>query len=45
MAKDLGDKVRYFEAPDGVHDYLIFTWHEPERTNTLKEINQWLKTL
>ncbi|KAF8183121.1 Alpha/Beta hydrolase protein [Pholiota molesta] len=45
MAKDLGDKVRYFEAPDGVHDYLIFTWHEPERTNTMKEINQWLKTL
>lgn len=45
MTKDLGDKVRYFEAPDGVHDFLIFTWHEPEWTNAFKEINSWLKTL
>jgi len=35
-------KVRYFEAPDGIHDYLVFTWHEPERTNTFKAINKWV---
>lgn len=44
MMKDLGDKLRYYEAPDAVHDYLIFTWHEPERTETLREINLWLKS-
>ena len=51
MVKDLGEgngvkegegKVRYFEAPDGFHDYLIFPFHEPERTNTLIEINKWV---
>lgn len=51
MIKDLGEgngvepgegKVRYFEAPHGIHDYLVFSWHEPERTDTLKEINRWI---
>ncbi|KAF9486219.1 alpha/beta-hydrolase [Pholiota conissans] len=45
MARDLGDKLRYFEAPDGVHDFMIFGWHEPERTNALKEINKWMQSL
>lgn len=35
-------KVKYYEAKDGVHDYLLFTWHEPERGETLKEIARWL---
>jgi acetyl esterase/lipase len=52
MVADLGEgngvkpnegKVRYIEAPDAVHDYLCFPWHEPERTDTLKEINEWVK--
>lgn len=51
MVKDLGEgngvkegegKVRYLEAPDAIHDYLIFTWHEPERTQALKAINDWV---
>jgi hypothetical protein len=35
-------KVRYFEAPDGFHDYLVFAFHEPERTDTLVGINKWV---
>ncbi|KAF8070528.1 Alpha/Beta hydrolase protein [Lyophyllum atratum] len=42
MVKDLADQVTYFEVKDGVHDYLIFTWHEPERTETLKAIAKWV---
>ena len=51
IVKDLGEgngvkegegKVRYFEAPDGFHDYLVFTSYEPERTKTLVEINKWV---
>ena len=43
MVKDLSEeKVHYFEAPDGCHDYLVLTFHEPERTNTLVEINKWV---
>lgn len=51
MIKDLGEgngveegegKVRYYEVPDGIHDYIVFPWHEPERTNTLVEINKWV---
>ena len=52
MVADLGEgngvkpnegKVRYYEAPDAIHDYIAFPWHEPERTDTLKEINEWVK--
>ena len=50
LIKDLGEddgtagegKVRFYDAPDAVHDYLIFHWHEPERTQTLKAISEWL---
>ncbi len=51
MAADIGEgdgvreaegKVRWYEAPDGVHDYLVFPWHEPERTETFKAIDKWL---
>ncbi|KAG6876106.1 hypothetical protein C0993_005489 [Termitomyces sp. T159_Od127] len=42
MMKDLGDQVTYYEAKDGIHDYLIFEWHEPERTETLKAIAKWV---
>jgi acetyl esterase/lipase len=51
MVRDIGEgngmideegKVRYLEVPDGIHDYLIFSWHEPERTDTLKAIAEWV---
>ncbi|KAF5354962.1 hypothetical protein D9756_005368 [Leucocoprinus leucothites] len=51
MFKDLGEgnglsdregKVRYFEAPDGFHDFLIFPWHQPEVKNTLAAISEWI---
>ena len=53
MAKDLGSgngvgenegKVRYLEAPDAIHDFIAFEWHEPERSSTLKEIANWIAT-
>jgi acetyl esterase/lipase len=45
MRKDLGDDVKYYEATDGIHDYLVFSWHDPERTDTLKEIARWIATI
>ncbi|KAJ7783274.1 alpha/beta-hydrolase [Mycena metata] len=44
MAKDMGHKARYLEAEDGVHDFVVFDggWHEPERTDTLTAIAQWV---
>ncbi|KAG6841871.1 hypothetical protein C0991_005601 [Blastosporella zonata] len=42
MVKDLGDQVTYYEAKDGIHDYLVFQWHDPERTETLKTIAKWV---
>jgi acetyl esterase/lipase len=52
MIKDLGEgngvqegdgKVRYHEAPDAIHDYLVATWHEPERSDTLRAIAEWVE--
>ncbi|KAJ7178440.1 endoplasmic reticulum protein [Mycena crocata] len=45
MSKDMGDaKVRYLEATDAVHDFLVFDmgWHEPERGDTLTAIAEWV---
>ena len=42
MLADMGEeKVTYFEAPDAVHDYLIFSWH-PHTPPTLAAIAAWL---
>ncbi|EIW51692.1 alpha/beta-hydrolase [Trametes versicolor FP-101664 SS1] len=29
-------------VPDAVHDFMVFTWHEPERTEALKRVGKWL---
>jgi acetyl esterase/lipase len=52
MVRDLGEgdgiekgegKVRYWEEPDAVHDYLTLPYHEPERTLTVKAIGDWIE--
>lgn len=35
-------QVTYYFAPDAVHDYIPLLWHEPERTETLKAIADWV---
>ncbi|KAJ2976057.1 hypothetical protein NUW54_g11632 [Trametes sanguinea] len=29
-------------VPDAVHDFMVFTWHEPERTEALRRVCNWL---
>lgn len=42
LLKDLGsDNVKYLESPDATHDFLTASWHEPERTDTLKALGKW----
>jgi acetyl esterase/lipase len=43
MQRDLGDKVRYYEGHDAVHDFIFFPFFEPERTLALGVISDWLK--
>ncbi|KAJ7217967.1 Alpha/Beta hydrolase protein [Mycena pura] len=45
MAKHIGEQVRYLEAKDSVHDYVIFNFQEPERGMTLTAIAEWVATL
>jgi acetyl esterase/lipase len=46
MLKDLGEEnVKYYEAVDGIHDYLPISWHEPERTDTFKALAKWIQTV
>ncbi|RDB28750.1 Esterase [Hypsizygus marmoreus] len=45
MAKDLGKDLYYYEAKDAVHDFLVLEWHEPERTETLEAIANWLAVI
>ena len=43
MVRDLGeDKVTAYEAPDCMHDFLAFTWREPERTEVLELLSSWV---
>jgi acetyl esterase/lipase len=42
LETDLGkNHVKYLEQPDGTHDFLGHSWHEPERTETLVDIAKW----
>ena len=44
MMEDLGEElVTYNEVDGAVHDYLIFGWHDPDRTVTSRKILKWLK--
>ena len=40
-----GHNVTYTEYPDAFHDFLMLTQLEPERTDSLKKIDTWLKSL
>ena len=42
MKRDLGEKVRYHEARDAVHDFVLFPFCEPERTLALDAIAAWI---
>jgi acetyl esterase/lipase len=43
MKRDLGEKMRYYEAEDAVHDFILFPFCEPERTLALGAISDWLE--
>ncbi|KAI0093135.1 Alpha/Beta hydrolase protein [Irpex rosettiformis] len=46
MTKDMGaNLVTYIEESLAVHDFLIHTWHEPERTECLRLVAQWIEEL
>jgi acetyl esterase/lipase len=44
MVGELGEAVTYYEAPDGIHDYTCFEWHEPERSATFVQIANWMQS-
>lgn len=46
LANDIGEEnVTYLEYPEATHDLLTLTWHEPERTEALKELRKWIQSL
>lgn len=40
-----GVKVVSDISPDAVHDFVVFTWHEPEYTDTLRRIAKWIEEM
>ncbi|RDX54212.1 alpha/beta-hydrolase [Lentinus brumalis] len=40
-----GVKVTEDFPPDAVHDFVVFKWHEPERTEVLKRVSKWIDSL
>jgi acetyl esterase/lipase len=46
MSADMGEGaggLTYYEPVDAVHDYISLPWHEPERTETLIKIAEWVE--
>ena len=37
------EKVLYLEYPEAFHDFIPIPWMEPERTQALQKIDEWLK--
>ena len=43
MVADMGEgQIQYLEAAASVHDYVVFKWHEPERSETLRVVADWI---
>ena len=43
LVRDLGqEQVTVYEAPDAIHVFLFFDWHEPERTEGFELIARWV---
>ncbi|KAF8515447.1 alpha/beta-hydrolase [Gautieria morchelliformis] len=43
---DIGaQSVTYLEVPDSTHDFFTAKWHEPERTNAMKDVGTWIDQL
>ncbi len=46
LAQDLGeDKCTYVEVSDSSHDFFLMTWHQPERTQILQRLAEWVHRL
>jgi acetyl esterase/lipase len=46
LVVDIGEQeVTYIEVPDATHDIFTASWHEPERTDTPKEVGNWVGRL
>ncbi|KAH8798573.1 Alpha/Beta hydrolase protein [Flagelloscypha sp. PMI_526] len=45
MENDIGKDLLYIEKEDASHDWLLWEWYEPERSETLADIEMWLVTL
>ena len=45
MKKDIGEEaVTFLEMPDAYHDLLVWTGQEPERSEALRRIHEWLSS-
>jgi acetyl esterase/lipase len=43
MERDMGDRmVRYWEAPDAVHCFVLLPFWEPARGETFRKVSEWL---
>ncbi|KAG9316167.1 alpha/beta-hydrolase [Chiua virens] len=38
-------KIKYTEFPEASHDFVMMTYHEPEKTEGAKEVARWLETV
>lgn len=46
LQADMGkEAVTYIEGVDCTHDFVTMGWHEPERTNVLREVAVWVEKL
>ncbi|KAI9061124.1 alpha/beta-hydrolase [Trametes sanguinea] len=46
MLQDMGkERLTYVEIPDAAHDILMMKWYEPERTEALVKVAEWVDSL
>ncbi|EMD35344.1 hypothetical protein CERSUDRAFT_116141 [Gelatoporia subvermispora B] len=46
LLEDMGEeRLFYLEVPDASHDLFTATWHEPERTDGLRKVAEWVRKI
>jgi acetyl esterase/lipase len=43
LVQGLGDgNITAYEAPEGIHAFLLLDWHEPEKAEALELLSRWV---
>lgn len=45
LERDIGKDVTYYEHPGASHVFMLWPWHDPERTVGFERLKEWMASV